>query len=65
MKSFLLVHQFADFERGFIRAQVIGFDDLKNAGYDYAAVRAKGQPRTEGKEYVVKDGDVIEFLFNV
>ena len=32
---------------------------------DYAAVRAKGQQRTEGKEYVVKDGDVIEFLFNV
>ncbi|MBR6230614.1 MAG: redox-regulated ATPase YchF [Lachnospiraceae bacterium] len=55
----------SDFERGFIRAQVIGFDDLKNAGYDYAAVRAKGQQRTEGKEYVVKDGDVIEFLFNV
>jgi len=55
----------SDFERGFIRAQVIGFEDLKNANYDYAAVRAKGQQRTEGKEYVVKDGDVIEFLFNV
>ncbi|MBR3396632.1 MAG: redox-regulated ATPase YchF [Lachnospiraceae bacterium] len=55
----------SDFERGFIRAQVIGFEDLKAADYDYAAVRSRGQQRTEGKEYIVKDGDVIEFLFNV
>jgi ribosome-binding ATPase YchF (GTP1/OBG family) len=54
-----------DFERGFIRAQVIAFDVLKECGFDYAAVKAKGLQRTEGKEYVVKDGDIIEFLFNV
>jgi ribosome-binding ATPase YchF (GTP1/OBG family) len=55
----------SDFERGFIRAQVIAFDTLKECGFDYAAVKAKGLQRTEGKEYVVKDGDIIEFLFNV
>ncbi len=55
----------SDFERGFIRAQVIAYDDLAAAGFDYAAVKAKGLQRTEGKEYVVRDGDVIEFLFNV
>lgn len=55
----------SDFERGFIRAQVIGYDDLANADFDYAAVRAKGLQRTEGKDYVVKDGDIINFLFNV
>ena len=55
----------SDFERGFIRASVIGWKDLEAAGFDYAAVKAKGQQRTEGKEYVVQDGDVIEFLFNV
>ena len=55
----------SDFERGFIRAQVIAFQTLKDCGFDYAAVKAKGLQRTEGKEYVVKDGDIIEFLFNV
>ena len=55
----------SDFERGFIRASVIGWKDLEAADFDYAAVKAKGQQRTEGKEYVVQDGDVIEFLFNV
>jgi len=54
----------SDFERGFIRAQVIAYDDLAASGFDYAAVKAKGLQRTEGKEYVVQDGDVIEFLFN-
>ena len=54
-----------DFERGFIRAQVIAYKDLEDADFNYAAVKAKGLQRTEGKEYVVKDGDVIEFLFNV
>lgn len=54
-----------DFERGFIRAQVIAYDDLVEANFDYQAVKAKGKQRTEGKEYVVKDGDIIEFLFNV
>ena len=55
----------SDFERGFIRASVIGYGDLEANNFDYAAVKAKGLQRTEGKEYVVKDGDVIEFLFNV
>ena len=52
----------SDFERGFIRASVIGYGDLEA---NYAAVKSKGLQRTEGKEYVVNDGDVIEFLFNV
>lgn len=55
----------SDFERGFIRAQVIAYSDLDEAGFDYTAVKAKGKQRTEGKEYVVEDGDIIEFLFNV
>ncbi len=55
----------SDFERGFIRAQVIAYSDLDEAGFDYQAVKAKGKQRTEGKEYVVADGDIIEFLFNV
>ena len=55
----------SDFERGFIRAQVIAYDTLAACNFDYAAVKAKGLQRTEGKEYVVQDGDVIEFLFNV
>ncbi len=53
-----------DFERGFIRAQVVAFDDLAAEG-SLAAAKVKGLVRTEGKEYVMKDGDVVEFLFNV
>ena len=53
-----------DFERGFIRAEVIGWDKLVEAGGTVAA-KGKGWVRTEGKEYVVRDGDVINFLFNV
>ena len=55
----------SDFERGFIRASVIGYDDLEANNFDYAAVKAKGLQRTEGKEYVVQDGDVIESRFAV
>ena len=55
----------SDFERGFIRAQVIAYDTLAECGFDYAAVKAKGAQRTEGKDYIVNDGDIIEFLFNV
>jgi len=55
----------SDFERGFIRAQVIAYSDLEEANFDYQAVKAKGKQRTEGKDYVVNDGDIIEFLFNV
>ena len=53
-----------DFERGFIRAEVIAWDRLVEAG-NLANARGKGWLRTEGKEYVVQDGDVIHFLFNV
>jgi ribosome-binding ATPase len=54
----------SDFERGFIRAEVVSFHQLLEAG-GTAGARAKGWLRTEGKEYVVVDGDVIHFLFNV
>lgn len=53
-----------DFERGFIRAEVIAFDDLMAVG-TMAAAKEKGLIRSEGKEYVVKDGDIILFRFNV
>lgn len=54
----------SDFERGFIRAEVIQWDKLVEAG-GIPAAKAKGWVRTEGKEYVVQDGDVMNFLFNV
>lgn len=53
-----------DFERGFIRAQVVAFNDLVESG-NLTNAKAKGLVRTEGKEYVMNDGDVVEFLFNV
>lgn len=53
-----------DFERGFIRAEVISFDDMKACG-TMAAAKAKGLVRSEGKDYVMKDGDIVNFLFNV
>ena len=55
----------SDFERGFIRASVVSYADFEACGYSIAAVKAKGLQRTEGKEYEVQDGDIIEFLFNV
>ena len=53
-----------DFERGFIRAQTIGCVQLLAAG-SLNEAKSKGQLRSEGKDYVVKEGDVMEFLFNV
>ena len=53
-----------DFQKGFIKAEVISFDDLVAAGSMNEA-RAKGKVRMEGKEYVMRDGDVVEFRFNV
>ncbi len=53
-----------DFEKGFIKAEVISFDDLVAAGSVLEA-RAKGKARLEGKDYVMMDGDVVEFRFNV
>ncbi|MDQ1528714.1 MAG: ribosome-binding ATPase [Actinomycetota bacterium] len=52
-----------DFEKGFIKAEVIGFDDLIETG-SIAEARAKGKARIEGKDYVMQDGDVVEFRFN-
>ncbi len=54
----------SDFERGFIRAEVVTFDHLMECG-SLAAAREKGLVRSEGKEYVMKDGDIVHFLFNV
>ena len=54
----------SDFERGFIRAETVAFEDLKACG-SMAAAREKGLIRSEGKDYVVKDGDIILFRFNV
>ena len=53
-----------DFEKGFIKAEVISFDDLMDAG-SIAEARARGKARMEGKDYVMHDGDVVEFRFNV
>ncbi|MBF1135879.1 MAG: redox-regulated ATPase YchF [[Eubacterium] sulci] len=54
-----------DFERGFIRAETISYDKLMECNGSLAAAREKGFIRSEGKEYIVKDGDVMNFLFNV
>ena len=54
----------SDFERGFIRAEVIAFDDLMSCG-SMTAAKEKGLVRSEGKEYVMKDGDIVLFRFNV
>lgn len=54
----------SDIERGFIRAEVVEYEDLKRLG-NMAAVKEKGLFRLEGKEYIVKDGDIVHFRFNV
>jgi ribosome-binding ATPase YchF (GTP1/OBG family) len=54
----------SDFERGFIRAEIVSFDDLVKYG-SMAAVKEAGLYRSEGKEYVMKDGDIVLFRFNV
>ena len=53
-----------DFEKGFIKAEVVSFTDLAEAG-SMAAAKAAGKVRIEGKDYVMHDGDVVEFRFNV
>jgi GTP-binding protein YchF len=53
-----------DFERGFIAAQVVSYKDLKEAGSEVAA-KSAGKMRTEGKTYIMQEGDVVEFRFNV
>jgi hypothetical protein len=54
----------SDFQRGFIKAEVVSYDDLVAAG-SVAAARAIGKVRIEGKDYVMRDGDVVEFRFNI
>ena len=53
-----------DFEKGFIRAEIVSFDDLMACG-SMAAAKEKGLVRLEGKDYVMRDGDVVLFRFNV
>ena len=55
----------SDFEKGFIRAETIAYDKLIECGGNLATAKEKGLIRSEGKDYVVKDGDVMHFLFNV
>lgn len=54
-----------DFERGFIKAEVVGYDDFVHCGESLPRAKSLGKVRLEGKEYVVKDGDIITFRFNV
>jgi ribosome-binding ATPase YchF (GTP1/OBG family) len=53
-----------DFERGFIRAEVYNFKDLLDAGSEHE-IREKGKLRSEGKDYVIADGDIVRYLFNI
>src|SRR6202012_4937426 len=53
-----------DFQRGFIKAEIVSYEDLIAAG-SVAAARSAGKARIEGKDYVMQDGDVVEFRFNV
>ena len=54
----------SDFERGFIKAEIVSYDDLIKNG-SYQKVKELGLVRLEGKEYVMQDGDIVEFKFNV
>ncbi|MBT3181772.1 MAG: redox-regulated ATPase YchF [Deltaproteobacteria bacterium] len=62
-KAAAAIHK--DFERGFIRAEVVSYDDFVACGDTLANAKADGKTRLEGKEYIVKDGDIISFRFNV
>jgi hypothetical protein len=54
----------SDFQRGFIKAEIVSYDDLVDAG-TMAEAKARGRVRMEGKDYLMQDGDVVEFRFNV
>ncbi len=54
-----------DFERGFIKAEVVSYDDFVTVGASMASAKAEGKFRLEGKDYIVQDGDIISFRFNV
>ncbi len=62
-KAASVIHK--DFERGFIKAEVVSFDDFQACGNTFAGAKAAGKLRLEGKEYIVQDGDIITFRFNV
>ncbi|HEX3948177.1 MAG TPA: DUF933 domain-containing protein, partial [Acidimicrobiales bacterium] len=53
-----------DFQRGFVKAEIVGYEDLVETG-SVPAARAAGKARIEGKDYVMRDGDVVDFRFNV
>ncbi|NCX64078.1 MAG: DUF933 domain-containing protein, partial [Actinobacteria bacterium] len=53
-----------DFEKGFIKAEIVSYQDLDSAG-SMAEAKAQGKVRMEGKDYIMQDGDVVEFRFNV
>ena len=55
----------SDIERGFIRAEVVSFDELMNCNGSMVTAREKGLIRSEGKEYIMQDGDIVLFRFNV
>ena len=55
----------SDIERGFIRAECVHFDDFEAAGSSLKAAKAANKMRLEGKDYVVRDGDIIDFRFSV
>ena len=61
-KAASVIH--SDIERGFIRAEIVGYDDLMSVGSN-AAAREKGLTRLEGKEYIMREGDIVNFRFNV
>ena len=54
----------SDFQKGFIKAEIVGYEDLIAAG-SMTEAKHRGKVRMEGKEYVMSDGDVVEFRFNV
>ena len=61
-------HIHTDFERGFIKAEVCGYDDFKelcNGEKSMARIKAAGKYRQEGKQYIMQDGDIVHFMFNV
>ncbi|NCG02808.1 MAG: DUF933 domain-containing protein, partial [Actinomycetales bacterium] len=53
-----------DFQKGFIKAEVVSFDELMGAG-SMSEAKSRGKVRMEGKDYIMADGDVVEFRFNV
>ena len=54
-----------DFEKGFIKADIVSYDDFVAAGGSMAKIKEEGKLRQEGRDYVMADGDIVEFKFNV